>query len=149
MVLGGKTVQSLLRSEKVRFGLVGGVNTVTDFTILFVLVKVFGVAVFAANIVSTSAAILVSYLLNKKAVFGSNEKTSKRQILLFITVTLTGLWVIQSIVITAVSQLGHTLFALDSHDIEVLFVAKVCATVVTLVWNYVWYSRVVFKKEQA
>lgn len=149
MVLGGKTVQSLLRSEKVRFVLVGGVNTITDFTILFMLVKVFGVVVFAANIVSTSVAIAVSYLLNKNAVFGASGQTSRRQVVLFVAITLVGLWGIQTIVIAVVSVLLHSLFALDSHDVVVLFVAKVLATVITLVWNYVWYSRVVFKKEQA
>ncbi len=149
MVLGKETVQTLLRSEKVRFGLVGGVNTATDFGILFILVKALGVPVFAANIVSTSVAIGVSYLLNKKAVFGSNDQANKRQITLFIIVTLTGLWIIQTIIIALVSQLFYVSLHTDAHNIFVLFVSKVLATAATLVWNYIWYSRVVFKKEQS
>jgi putative flippase GtrA len=149
MVLGKETVQTLLRSEKVRFGLVGGVNTATDFSVLFILVKALGVPVFAANIVSTSVAIGVSYLLNKKAVFGNDGQASKRQVALFIIVTLMGLWVIQTIIIALVSQLFYMSLHMDAHNILVLFVSKALATAVTLVWNYLWYSRVVFKKEQS
>lgn len=149
MVFGEKTLRALLQSEKVRFGIVGGINTVTDFSVLFILAKIFGVPVFAANIVSTSAGIAVSYLLNKKAVFGGRGRTTKRQIILFVTVTLTGLWIIQTIIIEGISQLCNAVLHVDEHGVLVLFFAKAVATLVTLIWNYMWYSRVVFKKGQS
>jgi len=59
----------LASSQKVRFGLVGVVNTVVDFIVLNVLVSVVGIAIVPANIVSTTVAMLTSFTLNKKAVF--------------------------------------------------------------------------------
>lgn len=135
--------QTLFRSEKVRFGAVGAINTIVDFSILFLMVTVFTVPTIVANIISTSAALGVSFLLNKKAVFKSDSKGWKHQLALFVGVTLTGLWGLQSIVIfLAVGMfeqlIGHT---------SALLLAKIVATLTSLVWNYMWYSRVVFRKK--
>ena len=137
--------QTLFRSEKVRFGAVGAINTIVDFSILFLMVTVFAVPTIVANIISTSAALGVSFLLNKKAVFKSDGKGWKRQFALFVGVTLTGLWGLQSIVIFLTvgmfeQLIGHT---------NALLLAKIVATLISLVWNYIWYSRVVFRKKSS
>lgn len=143
MERGRLLARRILRSEKVRFGLVGGVNTSVDFVVLFILARLFGVPAILANVISTSCAVAVSYVLNKKAVFGDADRNNRRQLILFIVVTLTGLWVLQSFVIASVT----TALAGLTHDSWVLFAAKVVATVSTLVWNYLWYSRVVFRRK--
>ena len=66
----------MLRHEKVRFAAVGVVNTAVDFGVLLLLAIVVGWPVFLANIISTSAALATSYVLNKNAVFRSEGKTS-------------------------------------------------------------------------
>ena len=141
------TVRRLVRFEKIRFALVGILNTFVDFVILFTLVGLFGMPSLVANIISTSVALAVSYLLNKKAVFGNTDTHNHRQIIFFIIVTLSGLWVLQSLVITGVTTLLHTW--LTASDGSVLFVAKLVATFFSLTWNYLWYSRAVFKKENS
>src|ERR1700757_4897596 len=96
--------------EKIRFAMVGIVNTIVDFGIFLSLASLFHVPTILANVISTSCALAVSYLLNKKAVFGNTDTHNYRQISLFIVVTLTGLWLIQSVVIVQVSYwLGTTL----------------------------------------
>jgi putative flippase GtrA len=63
---------------------------------------------------------------------------------LFILVTIFGLWVIQPIVILGVTA---ALSSFNLNESAVLFIAKLIATLASLVWNYLFYSRLVFKKE--
>lgn len=124
--------------------MVGFMNTLVDFSLLFGLVSLIGWPVFFANVSSTSVALFFSYLLNKRAVFGDTDTHNTRKIILFITVTLTGLWVLQGIILmTFQSIIG--MFA-HFNDEAILLGAKVIATAATAIWNYLWYSRVIFKK---
>lgn len=129
-------------SQKIRFLTVGGANTLIDFGLLFTL-KAFGLPTINANLISTTAAFCFSFFANKKYTFQSKGANLKREIGLFVIVTLFGLWVLQTIVIKMVQNgLAHS--GLD--DQAVLFIAKILAIAVTLVWNYTLYSRFVFKK---
>ena len=137
-------LQRLLAYEKVRFLLVGALNTIIDFSILFTLVNVGKLPAIVANIISTSVALAVSYLLNKRSVFGDSNGHNPRQVTLFVVITLIGLWGLQGIVISIVAPwLQHAW----SKELA-LFIAKLIASCFTLVWNYEWYNRVVFKKQK-
>ncbi|MDQ5982439.1 MAG: hypothetical protein QG549_436 [Patescibacteria group bacterium] len=138
--------RTIFRYEKVRFITVGVINTLVDFSILLSLSLLLNFPVFIANVLSTSCALAVSYLLNKKAVFDTDEKHTARQIILFVVVTLTGLWVLQTLIILGVSTLIKS-YASGIDTALAVVIGKVIATVVSLTWNYIWYSRVVFKKE--
>ena len=127
--------------------MVGIVNTIVDFGIFLSLASLFHVPTILANVISTSCALAVSYLLNKKAVFGNTDTHNYRQISLFIVVTLTGLWLIQSVVIVQVSYWLGTTLGGNIPQTWTLVAAKLVATCVSLVWNYLWYSRVVFPKK--
>jgi putative flippase GtrA len=127
---------------KLRFMAVGAFNTTIDFGLLFSL-KALGFPEIPSNIVSSTTAFVISFFLNKKVTFKTTDTDVKREIILFIVITLFGLWVIQSIVIWGVLWLENNLSLNDSMK---LFVAKLIATGITLVWNYLLYSRVVFKK---
>lgn len=127
-------------AEKLRFALVGGVNTALDFGILFLLVF-FGLDKIVANFVSTSVAFVFSFFANKSFTFQSKTGNTRREFGLFIIITLFGLWILQPIVITS------SLLLTDSMNVDQqigLFIGKLLATVVTLIWNYILYSRVVF-----
>lgn len=130
------------KEEKARFMVVGGTNTAIDFGLLFVL-KALGLPVIPANIISTSAAFVFSFFANKKYTFRAHGTDLRREILLFVIVTLFGLWVLQTLVIQAALPL---LSGLQLGNEVALLIAKVSATFVSLTWNYVLYSRVVFKK---
>jgi putative flippase GtrA len=128
-------------ATKIRFGLVGGANTAIDFGLLFVLHSL-GLPIIGANIISTTAAFCFSFIANKKYTFKSHGNV-KREVLLFVIVTLFGLWVLQTIVIQLILwPLGAIGLASETS----LLIAKVVATLVSLVWNYIMYSRVVFPK---
>lgn len=129
------------KGQKLRFILVGVCNTTIDFTILFTL-KAVGLPVIPANILSTTAAFCFSFFANKKYTFKGNNGSLKKQIPLFIAVTLTGLWGVQTIVIAFVTSL---LSGSGLGEGIILVIAKVIATMTSLVWNYIFYSRIVFK----
>lgn len=126
------------KQEKLRFGFVGVINTLVDFGLLFTL-RYLGLPSVTANFVSTSVAFILSFGLNKNVVFRAKGSDIRREVTLFILTTLFGLWVLQTIVITVVDHVA------PASSIS-LFVGKVLATIVTICWNYVMYSRVVFKK---
>lgn len=131
------------KQRLLRFGLVGGGNTVLDFGLLFIL-KSAGLPVIPANIISSTAAFVLSFVLNKNYTFNAKTGTLLKQMILFAIVTLFGLWVLQSLVISLTLPIAIQL----SNDQSIaLFVAKLAATGVSLVWNYILYSLVVFNKK--
>ena len=128
--------------EKIKFGIVGVANTAVDFIILFILVNL-GLDKIHANYISTGLAFIFSFFVNKSFTFKSTSGNAKKQFVLFLLVTMTGLWVIQPIIIALVTTGLETL--IDSSNI-VLLVAKLIASIASLTWNYLFYSRLIFKK---
>ncbi len=124
------------------FAVIGVVNTALDFGLLFAL-KSLGLPAVAANTISTSIAFIFSFIMNRKYTFKSSGQNVKRELLLFITVTLFGLWVLQNIVIWLLTP---ALAGFGLAENTAVLVAKLFATAVSLAWNYVMYDRVVFKK---
>lgn len=131
------------QDEKVRFGIVGFLNTAIDFGILLTL-RWFGVPAEIANYPSSTAAVIVSFFANKNYTFRSKGANLRREVTLFLTFTLFCAWVLQPITIVIVEAL---LTPLALPALVATTIAKVVATIVTLIWNYTTYSRFVFTKE--
>lgn len=137
-------MQELIKKHetKLRFGLIGGLNTLLDFGLLFAFSFLFGIPRGFANILSTSVAFVFSFFANKKFTFQSSSKENVvREMILFTVVTLFGLWVIQGLIIDFLSPV-ITSFGLS--ETIALLGAKLIATIASLIWNYLLYSRVVF-----
>ena len=135
-------MQNLLKkhAEKLRFGLVGVANTVIDFGILFGLVF-FGVDKIVANFFSTGTAFVFSFFVNRSFTFKSVGGNTKRQFAYFLIITLSGLWIIQPLIINGIAAL------LAHHGLSsgfILLAGKLVATVATLIWNYLLYKKHVF-----
>lgn len=132
-------------AEKIRFGIVGGANTALDFLLLFILVGV-GLDKIPANYISTSVALMFSFFVNRSFTFKHKAGNAKKQLIqlaLFIGITLIGLWVIQPLIIFGI---GSILASTGWSESLILLIAKLVATVASLIWNYIFYSRLVFKK---
>ena len=133
-------------ADKLRFTIVGGVNTALDFSILFTLTMLFNIPKELANFISTFVAFLFSFFANKKYTFKSTSKNLKKQFLLFTIVTLFGLWVIQTIIIATITPIFTNI---GVNKPAALLISKLIATVASLIWNYTLYSKVVFKKPKS
>ena len=138
-------MQELLKKHetKLRFGIIGGINTALDFGLLFVFSSLFGIPRGFANMLSTSISFIFSFFANKRYTFKSSSKENVvREMVLFTVVTLFGLWVIQGLIIhfltPVIMNVGFT-------EELALLASKLVATVASLIWNYLLYSRVVFK----
>lgn len=141
-------MQEILKKHetKLRFGIIGGLNTVLDFGLLFVFSSLLGVPRGLANIMSTSVAFVFSFFANKRYTFKSSDKKNViREMVLFTVVTLFGLWVIQGLIIHFLSPVIAS-FGFSSE--LALLGSKLVATIASLVWNYLLYSRVVFVKHK-
>ena len=133
-----KKLQSFFKNQKIKFATIGAFNTALDFAILFSL-KALGINVAFSNIVSTGVTFILSFILNKKITFNSTNKTKQEHIkefLSFTIITLCGLWVIHTLVILSNILISNI----------TLFIAKIIATIFSLIWNFVLYKKVVFKK---
>ncbi len=142
--------QRLAQSTKVRFIGAGIVNTLVDFSVFNILVF-FGLDIVLATIISTSVAMAGSFLLNKRGVF-RNADPAPKQVVLFLLVTLSGQWIVQTIVMVQVLHFLQGEFAAQNHPLFVWIlqnVAKAAGIVISAAWNYIGYSRLVFKGKKA
>ena len=129
-----------------RFGTVGVINTAIDVIIFYSLHKL-GFAIILANIISTSVALGVSLILNKKFTFKHHGLFGIKHVTRYVLITLVGLWVLQPIVIYLVVSLSSDHLAGISFlnfSVSAVLIGKLCATVVTMIWNYVLYGKLVF-----
>ncbi|MFI5608947.1 GtrA family protein [Amycolatopsis sp. NPDC051903] len=126
----------LITATQLRFGLVGVANTLVDALGYLLLYSVAGLPLFVANFCSTTAGMLLSFTLNRSFTFRAKDGDVRRQALLFFAVTAFGLWVVQALVIYAVTTALPGVTPL---------VPKFGGIVVGLVWNYVLYHKVVFR----
>ncbi|MGB3945769.1 MAG: GtrA family protein [Candidatus Saccharimonadales bacterium] len=125
-----------------RFAVVGVINTALDFILLFLL-KTLGLPAVPANFISSTTAFTFSFTANKRYTFKSTSGNTTRQIILFVVVTLTGLWVFQNIIIYLAEGVFIDLF---NNEQLGLLVSKLLATAVSMTWNYIMYAVVVFKQ---
>jgi len=115
----------------VRFLAVGVCNTMIDLVLFWVLNAPLGIVV--ANVVSTSAGMVFSFLVNGRHTFGASGVTL-RQAVLFVAANAATMWVLQPLLIHAV------------HDVATvpLMAAKVVALGGSVVANFLLYRYVVW-----
>ena len=145
-----------------KFGITGIINTLIDFAVFNLAFGVLGWAAIPAHLLSTTLAMMFSFIANKTYVFGSRSRQVLVQAALFVLVTAAGLYLIQTGVLTfllfvweaplALAYTGVTVLGLDgllSQDFVFNNAAKIVATVFSMVWNYLLYRNVVFNDRRS
>lgn len=146
------------------FAVVGVINTVTDIVLLNVLRVVTHTEstqtsrLIVLNLISASSVAILSFYLNRKYVFKAHG-TRNHMFVPFLLITLSSIFILQSAVIGfALHNFdGLARFCMNigahmpvvrhfSFNFYEANIAKVFATAASMVWNYIWYNRVVFKK---
>lgn len=134
------------------FGLIGILNTLFDMG-LYVAIQYMTGSILIANIVATSAALIGSYLLHSRLTFKAKRWTV-HSFILFVVVTLFGLWVLQTAAIYLLTPVTAAIpeflwkICGPLETIAKILAPKVLASVVTVVWNFVWYNKVIFKHKE-
>lgn len=122
--------------QALKFGVVGVINTIIDFSVYNILIVYALFPVLGANTISFTLAVINSFFLNKFWTFGSRSRHNiTAQFIKFVLVSLVGLLLSNLTVYVTNIQL-------DWH----YNIAKVISIAVVLVWNFLGYKLLVFKK---
>jgi putative flippase GtrA len=135
-----------------KFVIVGGVNTAIDFAVLNALMYLTSISsggsLFLLNSISFSVAVINSYYMNrrwtfKEAAAGIVDKNAGVQFSQFFVVSIIGA-AINGGILTFFTSAIDPMFGLSPQ----LWanVGKLFATGVSLIWNFVGYKFIVFKK---
>ena len=127
-----------LFGQAVRFGLVGVVNTLVDYTVYFLLMRIPFVSehYLIAQVCGYSAGMVNSLFMNKYFTFKQKEKMSLKQVGLFVLVNLLALGMSSLVLIFAEEKLmlGH-------------FWSKTISMAGSIVVNFVGSRFLVFRKK--
>lgn len=129
--------------QPVRFAVIGLLNTGVDFGLFFFLTSILDLHFFFANLISTTAALIVSFTLNAQLTFSGSMTRANAG--LFSLVTLTGLWLLQPVIIAVVEPVISFILQSTPYSGVILLLAKAVATCASLVWNYLLYKNLVFR----
>jgi len=81
-----KIFNQMIKTGIVKYGLVGGINTLITGVILFVLMNGFGVSFKISNVVGYVAGFFNSFIMNKFWTFKANQTSTLRQFIRFTAV---------------------------------------------------------------
>lgn len=129
-----------------KFGVVGVANTVIDFGVLNYLSAaqhVFsGLALIPLNMISFTAAVINSYFWNKYWTFKAGGDGAGKQFAEFIIISVIAIFLNSGLVylLTLLPPLGGV------SEQMWLNICKAAATLISLVWNFVGYKFIVFKR---
>ena len=131
-----------------KFVLIGFLNTGIDFAILNLLMwqtEIYsGKYIILLNAIAFSVAVTNSYFWNKFWIFRAKETDKKAgEFAQFVAVTLVGM-AINTTIVYSVTTLVSPMFGLSVEFWANL--AKAAATGISLVWNFIGYKFIVFKK---
>jgi len=136
----------------VAFGIVGSINTLSDFLLFNLFFAVAGLPLFVANVMAVSIVMSLSLFLNRKFVFKTSGPARAAQAAKFIGVTMIGLYVVQNIgIFLALNVLNsaHMLSGLLANEVVQANIAKAIGVVGSATWNFTLYKLWVFKKSRA
>jgi len=134
-------------AQMFKFVVIGAFNTAIDFGILNLLMYLTetygGGGIIPLNVISFSVAVTNSYFWNRFWTFRAKGSASGKEFGQFILVSLVGVAIHTSVVfaittfIPPVGGVGRELWA---------NLAKVAATGLSLVWNFIGYKFIVFRR---
>jgi putative flippase GtrA len=131
-----------------KYGLIGVLNTLLDFAVLNLLSYTFhvysGASLILINVFSFLAANINSYFWNKYWTFQSKNKKVAGELLKFFTVSIIG-FLLNSAILWFFTTVMEPALGLSPQIWE--NVAKLIATGVYIVWNFIGYKLIVFKEK--
>jgi putative flippase GtrA len=125
--------------EIIKFGLIGSLNFLVDFSIYFILTRKLFIYYILANVIAFLMANSMSFILNKKIAFQDQDN--------------------DRIFLKYIKFLGFTIFSL-LISIIVLFISvhyfkindiygKILGTILAAIWNFLTYKKLVFKTKDS
>ena len=116
-----------LFNQIIKFLIVGGISTVIDWTVYYILYNFFGISPLVANILSFSISLIYNYMASVKWVFNvSKNKSKKRVFIEFVSLSLIGLLLSELILYLFINILSFG-----------KMVSKIIANSLVMVFNFI------------
>ena len=110
-----------------KFIIVGGIATVIDWLVYYVLYKFLNINPLLGNILAFSVSVIYNYIASVKWVFNVNEsKSKKRMFVEFIVLSVIGLLLTELLLWIGINKLGM-------HAMT----TKIIATAIVMVFNFI------------
>ncbi len=122
-----KIKQNKLLMQIIKFVIVGGIATVIDYIIFFILHELLDINTIVSNIISFTVSVIYNYIASVKWVFEVDKnKDKKQQFIIFIIFSVIGLLL----------NTGIVYLCTDILKIYSL-IGKVIATAIVMVFNFI------------
>lgn len=118
-----------------KFTIVGGIATIIDWTIYYLLFNILKINPLLANLGAFSISVIYNYIASVKWVFKVTDKKSKKELFIeFIILSIVGLLITEIII-----YIGINLIKIDA------MIIKIIATVIVMIFNFI--TRKIFLEE--
>ena len=122
-----KIKNNKLLMQIIKFVIVGGISTVIDYIIFFILHDILKWNTIISNVLGFTVSVIYNYIASIKWVFDVNkDNDQKKQFIIFITLSIIGLIINTGIVYVCVDIIK--LYSL---------IGKVIATAIVMVFNFI------------
>lgn len=115
-----------LFNQILKFGIVGVLAFIIDYSLLYILTEFCGIYYLYSSIVSFIVSLIFNYIASIKWVFDVNKKQTVKEIIIFAALSVIGLGINQLVMYCMVELL----------NIYYMF-SKIVATGIVMVWNFI------------
>ncbi|MDD8048044.1 MAG: GtrA family protein [Thomasclavelia sp.] len=116
-----------LINQILKFGLIGGIAFLIDYSLLYICTEWFGIYYFISSIISFSVSVIFNYIFSIVWVFDvDKEKDQKKNFVIFILLSVVGLGINQLLMWLGVEQMNLY-----------YMLVKLFATAVVMVFNFI------------
>ena len=121
-----KVKNNKLLMQIIKFVIVGGIATIIDYIIFFILHELLKVPTLPSNITSFTISVIYNYIASVKWVFDVKKDDPKKQFVIFLILSIIGLLINTAIVYVTIDILKW--YSL---------ICKVIATGIVMVFNFI------------
>lgn len=134
-----------------KFAIVGGISFVVDFLVYTVMCNVLHIHYIIAGVAGFTVSVIVNYILSMRFVFVSKDDMRKdKEFVIFVVLSLIGMLLNSVILYICIDLIYmHWLWLMSILPIDWMnIVAKVVATGIVMVYNFVTRKIFLEKKEE-
>lgn len=115
-----------LVKQLIKFGIVGGIAFLIDYSLLYILTEFIGIYYLYSSIISFTVSLIFNYILSTKWVFDVNHKQTLKDLIIFVILSIIGLGINQLVMYITV-ELMHVYYMLS----------KIGSTAIVMIYNFI------------